>query len=294
MFKFKEAILNAKEVQEQYIYKYPVVLSIAGSDSGGGAGIQADLKTCSALGCFGTTAITAVTVQNTLGVSGIHPIPVAVVKAQIKAVMDDLKPSAIKIGMVHSAELAMGIAEALSHYPTVPVVFDPVMVSTSGHHLIAEDTVDTIKTYLFPLAALVTPNLDEAAILAGMEIKNVCDMKEAAQRIMQYGCHAVLVKGGHLKGPELFDVYLDKDGWERVFSSSAIESGNTHGTGCSLSSAIASFIALGNDLQTAISNSKLYIHQAIQDGKDVKTGDGHGPLNHFFNPQKSVKLKITP
>jgi hydroxymethylpyrimidine/phosphomethylpyrimidine kinase len=273
-------------------YRYPVVLSIAGSDCGGGAGIQADLKTMSALGCFGTTAITAVTVQNTLGVSGIHPIPVDFVKAQIKAVMDDLKPSAIKIGMVHSAELAIGIAEALSEYPNVPVIFDPVMVATSGDRLITNDTVETLKEHLFPIAGLVTPNLDEAAILAGMEIKTIGDMKAAAVRIMRYGCNAVLIKGGHLKGPDLFDVYLDKDGNERIFRSTAIDTINTHGTGCSLSSAIASLIALGNDLNMSISNSKKYIQQAIEQGKDVKTGEGHGPLNHFFDPQKLVKYEM--
>jgi hydroxymethylpyrimidine/phosphomethylpyrimidine kinase len=273
-------------------YQYPVVLSIAGSDSGGGAGIQADLKTMSALGCFATTAITAVTVQNTLGVSGIHAIPVEVVKAQIKAVMDDLKPSAIKIGMIHSAELAIGIAEALSEYPNVPVIFDPVMVATSGDRLIAGDTVETLKAHLFPIATLVTPNLDEAVILAGMEIKTIGDIKSAAVRIMEYGCNAVLIKGGHLKGPDLFDVYLDKDGNERIFRSAAIDTVNTHGTGCSLSSAIASFIALGNDLNISISHSKKYIQQAIEQGKDVKTGEGHGPLNHFFDPQKLVKHEM--
>jgi len=273
-------------------YKYPVVLSIAGSDSGGGAGIQADLKTISALGCFGTTAITALTVQNTLGVSGIHPIPVDFVKAQIKAVMDDLKPSAIKIGMVHSAELAIGIAETLSDHPNVPVIFDPVMVATSGVRLIANNTVETLKQHLFPITELVTPNLDEAAILAGMEIKTIGDMKEAAVQIIRYGCKAVLIKGGDLKGPDLLDVYLDKDGNERIFRSTAIDTVNTHGTGCSLSSAIASFIALGNDLNMSISNSKKYIQQAIEQGKNVKTGDGHGPLNHFFDPQKLVKYEI--
>lgn len=273
-------------------YKYPVVLSIAGSDSGGGAGIQADLKTMSALGCFGTTAITAVTVQNTLGVSNIHAIPVDFVKAQIKAVMDDLKPSAIKIGMVHGDELAIGIAEALSDNPNIPIIFDPVMVATSGDRLIGNDTVETLKKHLFPITELVTPNLDEAAILAEMEIKTIGDMKAAAVRIMEYGCHAVLIKGGHLKGPDLFDVYLDKYGNERIFGSTAIDTVNTHGTGCSLSSAIASFIALGNDMDTSISNSKKYIQQAIEQGKDVKTGGGHGPLNHFFDPQKLVKYKI--
>jgi len=194
--------------------------------------------------------------------------------------------------MVHSAELAIGIAEALSGYPNVPVIFDPVMVASSGDRLIAGDTVETLKEYLFPIAALVTPNLDEAVILAGMDIKTTGDMKTAAARIMEYGCHAVLIKGGHLKGPDLFDVYLDKEGNERIFRSTAIDTVNTHGTGCSLSSAIASFTALGNDLNISISNSKKYIQQAIEQGKDVKTGEGHGPLNHFFDPRKLVKYKM--
>ena len=270
-------------------YRYPVVLSIAGSDSSGGAGIQADLKTISALGCYGTTAITAITVQNTLGVSDIYPIPAEFVKAQIRAVMDDLKPVTIKIGMVHSAELARAIAEALSDYPGVPVIFDPVMAATSGDLLIEDDTVATLKNLFFRLTEIVTPNLDEASILAGMEVKTIGDMKEAALRIMQYGCNAVLIKGSHLKGPDLFDVYLNKDGDEQIFRAAAIDSMNTHGTGCSLSSAIASFMALGNDLNTSIAKSKIYIQMAIEHGKDVKTGDGNGPLNHFFDPQKLVK-----
>ncbi|MDF2430642.1 MAG: hydroxymethylpyrimidine/phosphomethylpyrimidine kinase [Mucilaginibacter sp.] len=273
-------------------YRYPVVLSIAGSDSGGGAGIQADLKTMSALGCFGTTAITAVTVQNTLGVGGIHPVPVDFVKAQIKAVMSDMKPLAVKIGMVHSAELAVAIAEALARYPGAPVIFDPVMVATSGDRLIENDTVATLKDVLFPLAQIVTPNLDEATILAEMEIKTIDDMKEAAVRIMRYGCNAVLIKGGHLKGAYLYDVYLDKSGNERIFRSIAIDTINTHGTGCSLSSAIASYLALGNDLNISISKSKIYIQKAIEHGKDVRTGEGHGPLNHFFDPQKLVKYEM--
>lgn len=272
--------------------RYPVVLSIAGSDSGGGAGIQADLKTMSALGCFATTAITAVTVQNTLGITGIYPIPVEFVISQIKAVMDDLKPSAIKIGMVHSVELAIGIASVLKVYRAIPVVFDPVMVATSGDRLIKNDTEETFKQQLFPLAEIVTPNLAEAAILAKMEIHTIGDMKKAAVQIMQYGCNAVLIKGGHLKGPDLYDIYLDKNGNERIFKSTAIDTVNTHGTGCSLSSAIASYIALGNDLNTSISKSKTYIQNAIEYGKDVKSGEGHGPLNHFFDPQKLVKIEM--
>lgn len=273
-------------------YKYPIVLSIAGSDSGGGAGIQADIKTISSIGCFGTTAITAVTAQNTLGVSGIHSIPIEFVKAQIRAVMDDLKPSAIKIGMVHSKELTIGIAEVLAIYPNVPIIFDPVMVSSSGDRLIEGDTIETLIEHLFPIATLVTPNLEEAGLLAGMEIKTIGDMKEAALRIMQYGCNALLIKGGHLKGPDLLDVYLNKDGNERIFKSIAIDTINTHGTGCSLSSAIASFIALGNPLDISISNSKKYIQQAIEQGKDVQTGKGPGPINHFFDPQKLFKLEM--
>jgi hydroxymethylpyrimidine/phosphomethylpyrimidine kinase len=273
-------------------YKYPVVLTIAGSDSGGGAGIQADLKTISALGCFGTTAITAITAQNTLGVSGIHPIPVEFVKSQIKAVMDDLKPSAIKIGMVHSAAQAIGIAETLMDYRSVPIIFDPVMVATSGDRLVAKDTIATFKKVLLPLAQMVTPNLDEATILADMEIKNIADMKEAAVRIIQFGSYSVLIKGGHLKGPDLFDLYLDQNGVEHVYSSKKIDTINTHGTGCSLSSAIVSFIALGNDLDQSILKSKIYIQNAVEQGKDVKTGEGHGPLNHFFDPQKLVKYEM--
>jgi hydroxymethylpyrimidine/phosphomethylpyrimidine kinase len=273
-------------------YKYPVVLTIAGSDSGGGAGIQADLKTISALGCFGTTVITAITAQNTLGVYSIHHIPVEFVKSQIKAVMDDLKPSAIKIGMVHRAAQAIGIAETLMDYTTIPVIVDPVMVATSGDRLVAKDTIATFKKVLFPLAQMVTPNLDEAALLANMEIKTIDDMKEAAIRIIQYGSYSVLIKGGHLKDPNLFDLYLDQDGVEHVYRSKKINTINTHGTGCSLSSAIASFMALGNDLNQSISKSKIYIQNAIEQGKDVKTGEGHGPLNHFFDPQKLVKYEM--
>jgi hydroxymethylpyrimidine/phosphomethylpyrimidine kinase len=273
-------------------YRYPIVLSIAGSDSGGGAGIQADLKTISALGCFGATAITAITIQNTLGVSGIHPIPAEFVKAQIKAVMDDMKPFAVKIGMVSNADQAAAIADALSAYPDVPVIFDPVMVSTSGHQLADTETVTIFKNKLFPLAHLITPNLDEAAMLAEMEINTLDDMKTAAVRILDFGSKAVLVKGGHLKGTYLYDVYVDKNGGEHIFKSTAVDTINTHGTGCTLSSAIASFIALGNDNCTAIAQSKQYVQAAIEQGKDVKTGHGHGPLNHFFNPQKLTKHKL--
>jgi hydroxymethylpyrimidine/phosphomethylpyrimidine kinase len=267
-------------------YKYPTVLSIAGSDSGGGAGIQADLKTFSALGCFGTSAITAVTVQNTLGVTGIHSIPPEIVMGQIKAVMEDIKPSAVKIGMVHSTELAIAIRDTLKAYPDIPIVFDPVMVATSGDKLIRDDTVSVLKTALFPLMTLITPNLDEAEILAGQRVRNVSEMQMVAEALLQTGCSAVLLKGGHLKGRKVYDVYISRQGEKQVFESDYIESENVHGTGCTLSSAIAAYLALNNNLPEAIAKARTYVYQAILHGKDVKTGHGHGPLNHFFNPKK--------
>lgn len=272
--------------------KYPVVLSIAGSDSSGGAGIQADIKTISALGCYAASAITAVTAQNTLGVRCIHAVPAAFVKEQIKAVLEDLKPLAVKIGMVPSAELAIAISEVLSDYQFVPVVFDPVMSASSGDKLIEDETVDSFKKTLFPLSGMVTPNLNEAEILAGMEISTIEDMRVAASRILKFDCQSVLVKGGHLMGPDRFDVFVDKSGNEHTFKSSAIDTPNTHGTGCSLSSAIASYVALGNEHAQSIAKSKEFIWNALYNGKDVKTGDGNGPINHFFDPQRLVKLNF--
>jgi hydroxymethylpyrimidine/phosphomethylpyrimidine kinase len=273
-------------------YRYASVLTIAGSDSGGGAGIQADLKTFAALGCFGTSAITAITVQNTMGVTGIHRIPAAIVEGQIIAVMDDIQPSSIKVGMVHSTELAITISNALQKYPRVPVVFDPVMVATSGDKLIEDDTIAVIKKALFPLSQLITPNLDEAVVLAGKPITNVQEMKEAATTLLQTGCKAVLLKGGHLKGEQVYDVYADQQGKQAVFTSSYIVSHNVHGTGCTLSSAIAAYIALGASLEDAIVQAREYIIKAIEEGKDVQTGKGNGPLNHFFNPKKLQKYAM--
>jgi hydroxymethylpyrimidine/phosphomethylpyrimidine kinase len=266
---------------------YYSVLTIAGSDSGGGAGVQADLKTFSALGCFGTSAITAITVQNTRGVFGIHSIPPAIVHDQIKVVMDDIRPAAIKIGMVHTADLAVAIALAIKDY-AVPVILDPVMVATSGDKLIEDNTIDTLKQKLFPLSHLVTPNVHEAQLLAGISIKNKDDMRRAAREIIKTGCRAVLIKGAHLKGDRLFDVYLDKNGTEEIFESDFVDTDNTHGTGCTLSSAIAAYRATGVEMVEAIAKATQYVHQAIEAGRNIRTGDGHGPLNHFFNPQKMI------
>jgi hydroxymethylpyrimidine/phosphomethylpyrimidine kinase len=275
-------------------YKYISVLTIAGSDSGGGAGIQADLKTFAALGCYGTSAITAITVQNTVGVSDIHYLPATVVVGQIKAVLDDIKPAAIKIGMIGQPEVVLAIAALLRAYPDIPVVLDPVMVSSSGRSLLNEETISILQQELFPLVTLLTPNLDEAAVLSGIPVNNIDDMQTAAAKILQTGCNAVLVKGGHLSGTQLYDVYLDKSGREHIIRSEAITTNNTHGTGCTLSSAIAAFLARGEELITAIENASNYMHLAIAAGSVVKTGEGHGPVNHFFDPLKQIiqPLKI--
>jgi hydroxymethylpyrimidine/phosphomethylpyrimidine kinase len=264
-------------------HKYPVVLSIAGSDSGGGAGIQADIKTISALGCYCTTVITAITAQNTLGVNNIYAIPSEIVNDQITAVINDIPPSAIKIGMIYLKESAEIIASVLKQYREIPVIFDPVMVATSGTNLMNNDCLSVFKELLFPLTTLLTPNLDEAGLIAGIKVNNLADMHTSASHIIDLGCNALLIKGGHLQGDDLYDVYLDRDGRQQVFKSKAIQSNNTHGTGCTLSSAIASYIALGDDLMLAIEKGKDYVHQAIEHGKGIKIGKGIGPLNHFFS-----------
>jgi hydroxymethylpyrimidine/phosphomethylpyrimidine kinase len=264
-------------------YKYPVVLSIAGSDSGGGAGIQADIKTISALGCYGTTVITAITAQNTLGVSNIYAIPSEIVSAQMTAVINDIPPSTIKIGMVYLKESAEIIAEILKLHSEIPVIFDPVMVATSGTNLMNSNCLSVFKKFLFPLTTLLTPNLNEAGLITGMAVNNLADMHVAVSRIIDLGCNAVLIKGGHLQGNDLYDVYLDRDDRQRIFKSKAIQSNNTHGTGCTLSSAIASYLALGDDLMLAIEKGKDYVHQAIEHGRSIRIGKGTGPLNHFFN-----------
>jgi len=275
---------------KQYIY--PSVLTIAGFDGSGGAGIQADIKTISALGCYATSALTALPVQNTTGVRTIYPIPAKAVSEQIEAIMDDIFPDAIKIGMVHTSELAMIITETLARYKRAPVVFDPVMVATSGHRLIEDDTIATIIEKLFPVTDIITPNMDEASILAKMDVRTPEDMPIAAKRIKALGCKAVLLKGGHLAGSEITSLYLNENDEHHYFTSPKFETNNTHGSGCTLSSAIASYIAQGNGLQHAVSLAQQYVHAAIDSGRDVRTGHGNGPLNHFFNPQKLIKHEM--
>jgi len=266
--------------------RYPTVLTIAGSDSGGGAGIQSDLKTIAALGAYGASAITALTAQNTQGVRAIHAVPPEFLKQQLEAVFEDMTIDAVKIGMVNQIEVAQVISEILDRFQPGFVVFDPVMVSTSGAKLIQDETIEVLWNTLFSRADLITPNLDEAQILIGREIESVEEMKKAAEEMVEKGCKAVLLKGGHLIGAVLYDVFARKNEPTLIMETAYIESENVHGTGCTLSSAIATFISLGNALPEAILFAKKYVAEAIDAGKNIRTGAGPGPLNHSFSPQK--------
>ena len=264
--------------------RYVRVLSIAGSDSGGGAGIQADLKTFSALGCYGMTAITAITAQNTQGVRAIHGVPPDILRAQIEAVVEDIGVDAVKIGMLHAPEVVQVVADAIRRYHLPHVVLDPVMVATSGDRLIAAETVDVLVRELFPLAQVVTPNLDEAALLLGRPIAGIDALDAAAQALRALGAPAALLKGGHLPGDEVVDVLALPDGSLMPLRSARIATPNGHGTGCTLSSAIAAHLALGHTLPSAVAQARTYILGAIQAGAAVRTGQGHGPLNHGYAP----------
>lgn len=273
-------------------YIYPSVLSIAGFDGSGGAGIQADIKTISALGCYATTVLTALPVQNTTGVKTIYPIPETAVREQLVCILDDIFPHAIKIGMVHSCELAYIIRETLDAYKKVPVIFDPVMVSTSGHKLIEDKTIQTIIETLFPITDLLTPNLDEAAVLSGMPITTLEDMYKAGEKIKALGVRSLLLKGGHLNSKRLTSLYFDQHNKITEFHQEKYNTTNTHGSGCTLSSAIATYIARRLPLNEAVHQAQLYIDNAILTGSDVMTGKGNGPLNHFFNPLPLLKYEL--
>ncbi|MDN3593746.1 bifunctional hydroxymethylpyrimidine kinase/phosphomethylpyrimidine kinase [Zunongwangia endophytica] len=273
-------------------YKYPSALTIAGFDGSGGAGIQADIKTFSALGCYATSVLTALPVQNTTGVKNIFPISYQAVSEQIDSIFDDIFPDAVKIGMVHTPELVKTIVAALQKYPKTALVFDPVMVATSGHKLIEDETVKMIIEQLFPLADVITPNMDEAAVLAEMKVETLEDMKKAGEKIMKLGCKSVLMKGGHLKSDRITSLYFAENGEIHSYEFKRFDTNNTHGSGCTLSSAIASFLARGENLIDAIKLGQDFAHQAIENGKDVKTGEGNGPLNHFYNPQKLIKNEL--
>lgn len=259
-------------------------LTIAGSDSSGGAGIQADLKTFAAHGVYGMSAITSVTSQNTQGVFGVFDIPPETVASQLDAVFTDIYPDSVKIGMVSSAEIIETIAKKLKQYKTKNIVLDTVMVSTSGHALLQKDAVDALTSLLFPLADVITPNLHEAQILCGFDIRSENDMIKAAQTIFDKYDVFVLLKGGHLANTSNDLLF---DGTVTWFEGDRIDNPNTHGTGCTLSSAIAANIAIGYDMKTSVKNAKNYITGALLDMLDL--GKGSGPLNHMYKINPNTK-----
>ncbi len=259
----------------------PNVLSIAGSDPSGGAGIQADLKTFSALGCYGMAALTALTAQNTRGVTAVHVPPAAFLGAQIDAIFTDVEVAAVKIGMLATGEIAGVVASRLASAPKIPVVLDPVLVATSGDSLGDPDVVGALRESLLPLATVITPNLPEAARLADMPVAEDEDaMRATAEELHRRGARAVLIKGGHLAGGDAVD--LLSDGREiQFFRAPRVETRNTHGTGCTLSSAIASYLARGLSLADAVGAAKTYLTAAIAESGQLHVGSGHGPVHHL-------------
>jgi hydroxymethylpyrimidine/phosphomethylpyrimidine kinase len=261
---------------------YKRVLTIAGSDPSGGAGIQADLKTMSACGCFGTSAITAVVDENTVGVYGVHPIPVGFVKGQIKSVLDDIGADAIKIGMLHSSELILVVKEVLSQYNIGNIVLDPVMVATSGDKLLLDEAIHTLKNELIPMARVITPNIPEAEILLGEKIGSQDDLSRMVKKLSPNRHVSVLLKAGHLSENKLIDVFYNAEADEIIeLPSQRINTPNTHGTGCTFSSAVASFLAHDLPLNEAVKKAKDYINRAIVTGAQYQIGKGHGPVHHF-------------
>ncbi|MGN1262533.1 MAG: bifunctional hydroxymethylpyrimidine kinase/phosphomethylpyrimidine kinase [Prevotella sp.] len=274
--------------------QYIPVLTIAGSDSSGGAGIQADIKTISALGCYAASAITSITVQNTLGVTAVQAVEPEIVAGQIRAVMDDIKPKAVKIGMVNDKATISSIASALHDYAIDNLVVDTVMVATAGSRLMKEDALDAFRRELMPMATILTPNITEAEVLSGLKIKAAADagaspkelkaiVDEAARIILESGCKSVLIKGGHLSGDKIDRLY----GCEtHEYRCREVETTNTHGTGCTLSAAIAAFLAHGHSMTEAVEHAKDYVTRALRAGADVHIGEGAGPVNHFFSPER--------
>lgn len=263
---------------------YPRVLTIAGSDSGGGAGVQADIKTISANGCYAASAITAITVQNTLGVTAVHPVPVEIITQQIDAVISDIGVDAIKIGMMHSSEVIRGVCAQLDQHQVRNVVVDPVMVSTSGHRLIEEEAIASLIADLLPRARVITPNIPEAEILlGGVKLTRQAELPEAARALAEKSHTSVLLKAGHLTEDKLVDIFYDvEDGQLYELPSVRVYTKNTHGTGCTMSSAFASHLALGKSLPEAAAAAKQYINDAIVAGKDYEIGHGFGPVKHFY------------
>jgi hydroxymethylpyrimidine/phosphomethylpyrimidine kinase len=262
-----------------------IALTIAGSDSGGGAGIQADLKTFQQFGVFGTSVIVAITAQNTLGVRAVEAVPVAMVEAQLIALAEDLPPAALKTGMLAEAVLVRRVARAVRENGWGPLVVDPVMLSSSGHRLLSTEAEDVVRESLLPLASLVTPNLDEAAILTGRAVHDVPSMERAGETLLRFGAQAALVKGGHLAGEQITDVLVTHSGTIQLHRQ-RLNTGSTHGTGCTLSAAITAGLALGRPLEIAVTDGLDFVHRAIAAAPGL--GAGHGPLDH------TVKAPIPP
>ena len=264
---------------------YHKVLTIAGTDSGGGAGVQADIKTFSALGCYGMSVITALTAQNTTGVRSVFPVSTTFIAEQIDAVMSDIGADAVKIGMLFSSEIIEVVAERLDFYGIENIVLDPVMAAQSGDKLLMDSAVATMKKLLFPKAKIITPNLPEASMILSREISDTDMVEEAARDIAFYGCKAVLIKGGHLdnKSAAMDLLFIPEDDHIVTFTEDRIDTKNNHGTGCTLSSAIAACIAKGNSLENAVRAAKAYITGAIKAGASYEIGKGHGPVHHFYN-----------
>ena len=264
---------------------YRRVLTIAGSDSGGGAGIQADLKSFAALGCYGMSVITALTAQNTVGVTAIHNLPAAFIAEQLDAVLSDIGVDAVKIGMLQSAEIIEVVADKLASAGIKQIVLDPVMVAKSGDKLLRDDAIAALRSRLLPLALLVTPNLPEAEVLCGVEVRQPDEMAGAAELLLGMGPRAVLIKGGHLDD-DVSDDYLgvslaDGSVDHRWYKESRIETANSHGTGCTLSAAIAAFLAHGKGLEESVGAAKAYLTRALREGAAYQIGHGHGPVHHF-------------
>jgi hydroxymethylpyrimidine/phosphomethylpyrimidine kinase len=275
------AVTRQLETPASRAMTIPVALTIAGSDSSGGAGIQADLKTFAALGVYGASVITALTAQNTRGVGAIHPVPTDFVSAQIDAVFGDLDIRAVKIGMAAQPATIEAIAAALTRWAPKNVVLDPVMVATSGDRLLAADAVEGLRTKLIPRASLITPNLPEAAALLDESVAvGEVAIERQGERLLALGCSAVLIKGGHGQGAESID-YLITSAGSIALPAPRFATKNTHGTGCSLSSAIAAGLARGEDLETAVRQAKDWISAAIAAADRLGVGHGHGPIHHF-------------
>ncbi len=263
--------------------KYKHVLTIAGSDPSGGAGVQADLKTMSACGCYGMSAITAVVDENTVGVYGVHAIPVEFVGGQINSVLSDIGADAVKIGMLHSSELIRTVKDTLQKYNVSNIVLDPVMVATSGDKLLLDEAIETLKNELVPEARVITPNIPEAEILLGEKISSQEDLPKVVKRLSCNNRVSVLLKAGHLSDEKLIDVFYNAETDEILeLPSMRVNTKNTHGTGCTLSSALASFLAHGLALNDALKQAKDYINRAITEGAKYEIGKGHGPVHHFY------------